>query len=37
MKFMIYFRIGDFIFVFGHISQLKEAFYRTLVREEKRN
>ena len=33
MKFMVFFRIGDFVFIFGHITQLKQAVYRTIVDE----
>ena len=32
MKFMVFFRVGDFIFIFGHVSELKKAMYRTLVK-----
>jgi len=33
MKFVVFFRIGDIIFIFGHVSQLKEAVYKTVVKE----
>jgi len=33
MKFIIFFRIGDTIFIFGHVSQLKAAVYQTIVKE----
>jgi len=35
MKFIVFFRIGDMIFIFGHVSELKHAFYQTIVKEEK--
>jgi hypothetical protein len=31
MKFIIFFRVGNFIF--GDVSQLKSAVYRTIIRE----
>lgn len=33
MKFMIFFRIGDYIFIFGHVSEFKKAVYQTIVKE----
>lgn len=35
MKFMVFFRIGNFVFIFGHISELKQAFYKTIVDEKR--
>lgn len=34
MKFVIFFRIGDFVFIFGYVSQLKGAVYQTIVKKE---
>ena len=33
IKFMIFGRVGDFVFIFGHVSQLKQAFYQTIAKE----
>jgi len=32
IKFMVFFRIGDFIVIVGHVSQLKNAVYKTIVK-----
>jgi len=36
MKFIVCARLGNIILIFGHVSQLKQAVFRTIVEREGR-
>lgn len=33
LKFIVLCRVGDFIFIFGHVSQLEQAMYKIVAKE----